>query len=442
MMLRMRLRRSRPHGLSRSVPCVLLLTLLAARGAIAAQPEVPVPQRPVLGEDGFLRVGDEPFFPLGIYHDSLDVDYYGDKLLADFETLIGTGFNCVALSMDFTRNDQKTGKNTAVRLAERAEAAGVYLMTHVYLPELELFVREQARWPGIFALSLGDDFNTDEDGRFNGPPKFPPALLGELDRQTKRVLQSRVPGGPAAGTDPLTYSSGLAHPRALLAGYGDTVDVLGIQCYPFGDGNQSWRNELEATQDLLTSATNRIRPARSAVWANLQAFAWKPDSQPSAAEMRAQAWLAILSRVRGIFWYSYLSYADKQPLPEAHPELWGELVRLVPEIRTITPFLVNGQFIAMPNPADQAFDNGEGTWHAAGWRHPQGTLLVVVNASRSSALDLTLPLPDGAAGMPLRPFDADRYPQSLHVANGRLRGQLSPGSVEVMLWPAASEELP
>ncbi len=371
-------------------------------------------------EDGVILENGKPFFPLGIYHDSLDADYYGDKFVKDVETIANAGFNYIHVSMDFTYDGATPEQSTAARVARFAETHNVRLGVAVYLKALPQVVTEQAKWPAILNSSLGDDFNTDAKGKVGGVPKYPPERLRTLNQEVKAIAPRL-----------LTYSSGSSFAGASLKGYERTVDCLAVQCYPIGDGSQSQHNELEAMDDVVSNYWRLAGPdANKSLIVNPQSFAWDGGRWPTPEEARLQAWISLLDGARGLVWYSFLTNT-KQPLPVANPSLWAELRQLLPELKEIVPFLTDGHFTPLPNPNDPHFNDGEGTWHAGYWTKENQRLIVAVNTHCTEKVEFDVPLVGKGELRPL--FSPERYGKSLRHEGNQLRGKLRPISIEVYL---------
>lgn len=379
--------------------------------------------------DGVILIDGKPFFPIGMYHDSLDADYYGPKFLHDLKTIADAGFNLAHVSMDFTNDGDTPAESIAGQAARLAQDNHMYLAGAVYLKNLPVVVAEQARWPAILMASLGDDFNSDAKGRFQGPPKFPPDRLRSLHEQAKRVAPSL-----------LTYSSGSSYRGAPLAGYESAVDCLAVQCYPIGDGSQSRANELEAMDDVVANYWKAAGSgANKALIVNLQAFSHDGRRWPSPQEVRLQAWVSLLNQAKGLMWYSFLtSKPAGKTLPQANPAVWGELKLLVPELKRVVPFLTDGRLTLVANPADAAFDDGPGTWHGGYWTLGSTCLVVIVSTHRTKTLNVDIAIP-GAKAL-VRLFDSPRYGETLDTQTpGHMKGAIAPASVQVYVTAEASK---
>jgi len=393
----------------------LALSSSWARGATTTAPAV---TRRV-DEKGVIRIDGKPFFPLGMYHDSLDIDVYGETFLRDLGMIADAGFNIAHVSMDFTHDGHDAYSSTAGQAARLAQEKGMYLAMSVYVKNLGPVVAEQAKWPAILMASVGDDVNSDAKGRLTGPAKLSPARLRELTQQVKKISPNLI-----------TYSSGSAYAKASLVGYEEAVDCIGIQCYPIGDGSQSRRNELEAMEDVFANYwTLAGAKANRALIANLQSFSWDGKTWITPAEVRLQAWVALLKGARGLMWYSYLTDKAHKPLPEASPAVWEELKTLMGEIRRAQDLLVEGKVRTIANPADRSFDGGEGTWHAGLWEAGASGLVVAVNTHRTKAMEVEIDLGRDVDVTPM--FDLGRYSRLLERRRTRLHGTLPPGGVDV-----------
>ncbi len=395
----------------------MILTILWAMPAFA-QVAPPSSTQPHVRADGFIIVGGVPYFPLGIYHDSLDAGYYGQPFLDDLKTIADAGFNFVHVSIDFTADGDGPSTSTAAQAARLAQERGLHMAAAVYLKNLPMVVREQANWPAILMSSLGDDFNSDAKGSFKGPAKFPPATMADLNRQTHAIAPHV-----------LTYSSGSSFPGAVLEGYEKTLDCIAIQIYPIGDGNESVRNELEAMQDRMANYWKLAGPkANKCLIVNLQAFSSDGTRWPTPQEIRLQPWVSVLGGARGLVWYTFLQ-KDHAPLPKSSAQTWAELLRLLPELKQVTGYFTDGKLTSFANPSDKNFDDGPGTWHAGLWVRQNQGLMVIVNTHRDQPLNIDLRINGWNKCDPL--FDADRYERSMHLVGTHLKGTIAPASVQV-----------
>ncbi|CAN5368141.1 hypothetical protein BH10PLA1_BH10PLA1_01600 [soil metagenome] len=389
---------------------------------------ISAPAHGTVRDDGTLLVDGKSFFPIGMYHDSLDADYYGEKLLADLKTIADAGFNIAHVSIDFTHDGKSPKDSTAGKAAKLAEENGMYLAVSVYVKNPSAVLAEYNRWPAILISTLGDDFDSDAKGRLKGAPKYPPQRLAELHAETKKIAPRL-----------LTYSSGSSYLGASLDGYESTVDSLAIQIYPIADGSQSRRNELEAMDDIVANYWKSGGPkANKSLMVNIQAFSQDGKQWPTPQEARLQAWVSVLGRAKGIFWYSFYHGGPKsKTLPNACPALWDELKALIPELKQAAPFFTDGKLTQIPNPEDASFDDGEGTWHAGYWEKDGQCLVVVVNTHRSKSIVVDLPVP--AARKTRAAFAAQRYDNTLeNSGQGRLKGKLAPASTQVYLMETIS----
>ena len=125
---------------------------------------------------------------------------------------------------------------------------------------------------------------------------------------------------------------------------------------------------------------------------------------------------ALVAGVKGIIYYTY--YDRSWYLPD-HPQLWEGLKSLVPEINTMTPFLLQGSWRKI----DVNYQNVFG----AIWVLNDKALVIITNASDKAINNLTIPLPISVNN----PRSKVSEISQMNFGKGQLSGKLQPLAVHI-----------
>jgi hypothetical protein len=301
--------------------------------------------------DGTTLLKGKPFFPFGFYH----VSWYSssDTLLADLQTIAAGGFNTVHASAAFP--------DTYQVVLDTAHTLGLQLITEDGSPEL---AARYGSHPAVLAWNIADDVD-------NG-------------KQDPNAVAAKNQAVGNADRRHLTYVSGYS---SNLPAYVNTAGVLAMQSYPIAFGHD---DEISATYPQVAILTNAVRTCNRAAYANVQSFNWaiaNPQTpgvrSPTSAEVRNMTYQAIVAGVKGILYYTFV---DRDwNLPRDSPQLWDGLKALVPEIKHLSPYLLNGRVTPIQTGHPKVF--------AGFWQLGQEAILIVVNASYQSSPSLSLTLP-------------------------------------------------
>jgi hypothetical protein len=290
-----------------------------------------------------------PVFPVGIY--SATIESFGELKRA--------GFNCV---QTYSTDPEYVGK----------------------------FV-EEAWWRGLKALIYPGDsinrVNKFQISDFKFQIKRGVTFSDRISKTVKRykgndaILAwylvdepdvSRIPGEAIREISRLIKGIDGKHPTALVIGqgkaakeYAGCTDITMVDWYPIPHlPLDTFSKNIEETvsasialerlsrssrekNNNATNASNAIN-AKNAVFAVIQAFDWNAYSKkarerhigrnPTYEEMRCMTYLAIIHGVNGVFYYNFSSgYKIKD-----YPEHWGDLKRIVRELRKLEPVLLGG----------------------------------------------------------------------------------------------------
>lgn len=310
-----------------------------------------------ISRNGTTIISGKPFFPFGFYN----VAWYSttQQLIQDIQGIADAGFNTVhASAVDPMRYGT---------VLSQAQRLGIKVITEPGTKDLATQFRSSS---SVLGWNIADDVD-------NG--KHP---IGSVNFQN-RVIKSVVP-------QHLTYISGFTD--KLPKYFFNSADVLAMQSYPINFGRE---NEISATYPQISLLTRALQSCGRAAYANLQAFSWstaQPQIQglraPTAQEARNMTYQAIVAGTKGIIYYTYRD--GSWNLPTNAPELWQGIKALVPEIKTLSPYLLDGVFTPMATGQSQVF--------AGWWQTQKQAILIVVNASYqpSGRVLLTLPNPSSS----------------------------------------------
>ena len=357
------------------------LLLVPLADAYIAQGCGPIPKpdagtRQIARTHTKLSNGDVGFFPVGIYH----VSWAGDAAERQqaLERIAAGNFNLMYAAL-------QSGDRAFL---DEAERLGVQVIVEHYDPSgLETVMTSLDDHPAVYAWLTADDFNSPQ--RDHTPHSV---------QQTNNLVKSLT-------LDNSTYMSGGTQ---RLRRYENISDMIGIQTYTIPDEPLIW------VDSALSCVTNRV-PNESII-ANLQTYAFPGKRPPTVAEVNAATYLALVNGVDGLLYYAYFS--DDWDM-EDHPELWAGLTQTVGEVRTLEPFLLNGNLTKR--------DSGQRDVRIGQWAYNGQTLTVIVNATNNTKSNFELPMASTIT------YQNTPIGERLSLAGGTLRGDLAPYAVHVLL---------
>jgi len=289
--------------------------------------------------DGVTLLEGEPFFPFGFYHVSQSFD--AAHRLQCARDLAAAGFNCA-----HTR--AMTVEEYGPFLDECAKL-GVYLVTEFTAPMYETVERYKDH-PAVLAWNPGDE--------------------PELNGLSAEEFADRYDRFKQLDPNHLVYAV-IANP-AEYANYAGGTEVLAPDPYPIPNA------PVTVVYDRLTQARLEAERVDTMLWGVLQCFGgyggW--TRPPTAKELRAMTYLALLAGVKGIIYYTY---GDQGWVVTEHPEQWEAAKALVPEVKRLAPALLDGTFTLLRE--------GEDGLYAGKWEHAGRTYTIVVNAGEAETED-------------------------------------------------------
>lgn len=354
----------------------LHLRLVAGDRTVGEATEVFVkhPQgRVAFRSDGVTLLDGQPFFPFGFYHVSWP--FTPEQRLQMVRDIAAAGFTVAHCGI-------KSGEmETYGAFLDECERGGVYVITEFGEPMFDVVQRYRDK-PAVLGWNPGDE----PDGQGVDPQE----MYARYDR-----LKELDP-------DHLVYTV-LCVP-AKYALYARGTEVLAPDPYPIP------RGPVSVVYDSLKAAREEADRYDTALWGVLQCFGryggW--TRPPTAAELRAMTYLALLAGVRGIIYYTY---QDGQWLVTDNPEQWEAAKALVPEITRLSPALLDGE--------RRMLVEGEQGLYAGLWDHQGRRYVALVNAT-AEPHQFALPLPGTKVEAP---FGDSPLPS---LTAGTLKGSLAP----------------
>ncbi|MEG4495313.1 hypothetical protein [Microcoleus sp. D3_18_C4] len=344
--------------------------------------------------DGTTMVNNKPFFPFGFYHVSWRTT--AKERIDALKDMAAAGFNTIHASA--------TNLKDYGEFLDEAGRLGVYVLTEQNKIGLVNLVKQFKNKPAVLGWSIADDVDRG---------KFTPNDVLASHYQAKTIAPNHV-----------TYVSGGSR---KIEHFTNCSDIIAMQAYPliFGKG----RELSIAYRKILFTREYVKKISHKAVYANLQTFDWaveEPENPkykqgtraPTFEEVRNMTYQAILAGAKGIIYYTY--HDSVWNLPAAQPELWEKMKDLVPEIKAINSFVLNGNL--------KNLKSGDNNILTGIWQSGKEALAVVINTSFDRDSEVTIELPKNI--IQANPMFTDS-PASMSFKNGKLSGLIKPVEVQV-----------
>ncbi|MEH1831614.1 MAG: hypothetical protein V7L29_05920 [Nostoc sp.] len=303
-----------------------------------------------------ILANSKPFFPFGFYY----VDYNIPKnLQSQFKINALTDMANAGFNIIHTSNSEQPDNDRI--MLDKAQKLGIYVILEGPAdPEvMDAFKTKSA----LLGWNIADDANS----------RYTPDVISNRRNKVKKI-----------NSNYLTYISMFSLKPEVIKRYLHTSDLIGFQSYPISD------RYLDSTFYDMKNIVNTSKIYNAApTIANLQTFKWnEPDSignpqrEPTFREVRNMTYQALLGGVKGIIYFSYRY--ENWYLPE-HQELWNGLKSLVPEIKIISPILLNGNL----NQIDEEFKN----ILAGIWINQNQVLAIIINTSHTETTEVAIKVP-------------------------------------------------
>ncbi|MDF5726063.1 MAG: hypothetical protein PUP91_37585 [Rhizonema sp. PD37] len=338
-----------------------------------------------------ILANSKPFFPFGLYY----VDYDSPKNVKNqsrinaLTDIAHAGFNTI-----HTSNSEQLSDDSM--MLDKAQKLGVNVIIEGPAdPEImDAFKSKFA----LIGWNIADDANS----------RYTPELILTRHNQVKK-----------SNFKYLTYISMFSLKPEVIKRFLHTSDLIGFQSYPISD--RSLDSTFYDMKNIVD--TSKIYNAAPSI-ANLQTFRWnEPDSignpqrEPKFSEVRNMTYQALLGGVKGILYFSYRF--ENWYLPE-HQELWNGLKSLVPEIKMISPILLNGNL----NQIDAGFKN----ILAGIWTNQNQVLAMIVNTSYTETTEVAITVPTNISQA--KSTFANR-PSGFLIRGDKLSGLIKPLDVHI-----------
>lgn len=295
---------------------------------------------------------------------------------------------------------------------ERIGAAGFNLMAPALELDDEAFLQQAARLGVRLIVEPNDDNGTPNMLRTWGNR---PEILGWIIADdvnygsgqpvssitaNHNLVRQYAPGH-------LSYISGGV---ANLSPYMGLSDIIGIQTYSIpGD-------PLYTTDNMLTY-TKQVRGSGStAIFANLQTYAFPGKRAPTNDEIRNITYQTLINDIEGILYYTYF---DPVWNIENHPEMWAGLTQVMGEIKILNPVIMNGTLTRFPIVTTGVL--------RAQWVYNNLTYVVIINANNQTRTNVTVPLTNAGSVQPLFP----NRPSGFVLSGNQLVGSIGANQVHV-----------
>ena len=342
--------------------------------------------------DRTILVNGQPFFPFGIYHDSIDSPDWSTtnaKRLNDLKQIVAAGFNTI--------HPQIGGNFDAdITFLDEANRNGVYVLPNFsYARRLEI-VDSYKSHPAILGWNIADDVDVPANGFSVG---------GILDWKSN-----------VKSTDPsrITFVSSVLPGR--MESFINTADVMGFQSYRI-DNDPAVLKPLRENYYFLYAATEAGTRNNKPIIASLQAFPWA-NQPPTSKQLRNMTYGALINDVKGILYYSYFYKGWEL---SQNSDLWNELKSLVSEFKRLEPVLLEGNWKRLNIGIDDLF--------AAEWTYQGSVYVVAINTSPTNAIEASIPIPEPVTGSVETVFS--NRPSGMSFNEGKLIGSIGSEDVHV-----------
>ncbi|WP_414586015.1 hypothetical protein [Scytonema sp. PCC 10023] len=350
--------------------------------------------RVYLRDDGTVMVNNQPFFPFGFYHDSQkspDWRTTNSKRLNHLKEIAAAGFNIIHPEIGGNYESDKVFLGVAEKLGVRV------LPNFSYNSRLEI-INKYKKEPIIIGWDIADDVDHPNN-------KFTPKMISNWHTEVKNADPSRI-----------TYVTA-AFPKRVNQ-FINVSDIVGFQSYPI-DNDPNVTKPLRSSYYTIQSAFQDEKGNfyNRPIIALLQTFPWK-NKPPKFHEVRNMTYSALINGVKGIIYYSY--FFDGWELSQ-QKDLWNGMKSLAPEIKNLSPVLLNGSFTKIDTKVDDLF--------AGQWIYGNNVYVVVLSTSPTKTIEASITIPAKVTGS-AQPLFSER-PSGMVFKKDKLNGLIKPGDVHV-----------
>lgn len=337
-----------------------------------------------------IKVNGKPFFPLGFYHTSFQLEL--QKKIEAMQDMASVGFNTIHASCNDI-NEYNTFLDEAYRL-------GVYVITEFKGTDPLDVVAKFKDKPAVLGWSIADDVGDHENSD----------QIWEFHKKVKAI-------------DPkhFTYIS-ISGWSKKWNDYAHVADLVGGQSYPIGypfnNRPQNLPNHLIEVNYVFNMARAAADKYQHSVIANLQTFSWKESRFPTPDEVQNMTYQALVSGVNGILFYTY---EDQENRIKEHPDVWNRLNLIAAEINTMSPVLLQGTFQKMNTKWNDVLANL--------WTYRNIMYVIIINTSQTETREVSLSFPLGTITI-AQPLFAELL-SGMIFQKSTLSGLIKPGDVHI-----------
>jgi hypothetical protein len=330
------------------------------------------------------------FFPLGFYHVSNRLT--STQRTAALQDIAEAGFNIIHAGC--------SNLDEYSQFLDEANRLGIYVITEFDYTNYDQIVQRFKDKPAVLGWNIADDA---------GDHKTKVQIL-DLHRKIKEI-------------DPVHYTSiSISGWSRKWAEFADAADLIGGQVYPVGYNLSNKieglpNNLIEVNHSFSLASTEANKHNRPFI-ANVQAFRWDNQRSPTAKEVYNMTYQSLLAGVKGILFFAY-DDGGKNNIRE-NPLVWNQLKLLVPEIKKLSPILVNGKLTKLNTKNKELL--------ASQWEYKNQFYVIIVNTSQSNTISTSIKMPIKKSFV--KSF-LNRQPPKLKLQDGYLAGSIKPEDVQV-----------
>ena len=329
----------------------------------------------------------QAFFPLGFYY---RLSANPERRIDALQNIANAGFNCI-----FVAWDKLDSYDLFLDEANRRDIQIITELKGANVDTVKYFKDK----PAAFGWGIADDA---------GDHQSVTEILAGHNKIKAIVPQD------------YTYISVSGWSRKW-AKYAHTADLIGGQYYPIDypldNRIAGLPNELISIYHVFNTGRTEADRHQRPVIANLQTFRWNGKGRwPTSKEVYNMTYQSLLAGVKGIIFFTY--EGSEGSIVE-NPELWNSVKSLVPEIKQLTPILLNGKF--------KQRETNDPELLAGQWTYQNKVYLVAINtSSKAHSIDIKIP----RSTITVKPLFTGR-PSGLKVRNGTVTGIIQPTDVHV-----------
>ncbi|MBZ0243729.1 MAG: T9SS type A sorting domain-containing protein, partial [Bacteroidales bacterium] len=197
-------------------------------------------------------------------------------------------------------------------------------------------------------------------------------------------------------------------------------EIAYMQSYPWGQygdnidldySNFMFRNHVLACQN------ENVLPV-----ATPQTYSWENETYPSPTHIDCQTYLAFITGMKGVIYYTFKDYDNNSNIDITQPEIFAAAAKVAEEV-------LQTEWQSVILHGTHSYTNIGQYRYYANWLHENALYVMAVNASADDSYHFEIPLPEDAAYEAVNFFDY--RPDSLSIENKVLQGELAPYQVAI-----------